>query len=131
MENNFMHAQLIPPRHEPPKYDNDCELLDICDELGATYKLCYKGASLIVERCTPAQKQAILQGYEQKKLQIEIQDREDKRQAAENELQLLRDKQAVRRSWVQLLVAAVLGGIFAKLFDWIPMLIEWIKALSK
>lgn len=41
-------------------------------------------------------------------------------------MQRLRDKKAVRRSWLQLLIAAVLGGVITKLFDWIPMIIDWL-----
>lgn len=119
------------PSFQIPTHKNDCELIDICKELGATYKFCYKGANILEQRCTPHQKQTILQGYNQKQLQLEIQDREDKRQAIEEETQLLRDKKAVRRSWFQLLIAAILGGIFTKLIDWSPIFIDWLKALLK
>lgn len=114
-----------------PKYEKDCDLIDICKELGATYKHCYQGADVITQRCDVFEKQSILQGYQQKQLQLEIQDREDKRQAIEEEMQRLRDKKAVRRSWLQLLIAAVLGGVITKLFDWIPMIIDWLAALLK
>lgn len=131
MKNEVPSFRVVPPSFELPQYKNDCELIDICAELGATYKICHKGANLLSERCTPAQKQSILQGHNQRTLQLEIQDREDKRQADEEKLQFLRDKKAVRRSWFQLLIAAILGGFFTKLIDWIPTLIDLLKALLK
>lgn len=123
MENDFNHLNIT-----PPTYDSDCELIDICEELGATYNLCYKGSNSL-SRCKPAQKQSILQWYEQKKLQLKIQDLEDERLLREEKLQSLRDKKAVRLSWIQLLVAAILGSLFTKLFDLFPLIIEWLKVL--
>ena len=109
----------------PSRYDEDCEMIDVCRELGATYELCYKGA-LLIARCDPAEKQALLLGYQQNKQQLEIQDREDARLKREEEVQTLRDKKAVRRSWFQLLIAALLGGLFTKLIDLLPQIISWI-----
>ena len=110
---------------EHGRYKDDCDMIDICEEIGATYGLCYKGA-LLTRRCDPAKKQALLLGYQQNKLQLEIQDREDARLKREEEVQTLRDKKAVRRSWFQLLIAALLGGLFTKLIDLLPQIIDWI-----
>ena len=110
-------------------YDEDCDIIDICNEIGGTYNLCYKGANIFAKRCSPAEKQSILQQYQQNKLQLELQDREDARQAREEKIQILRDKKAVRRSWIQLLAAAVLGGIITKLIDMLPIIIDWLESL--
>lgn len=111
------------------KYDEDCDTIDVCKQLGRTYNLCYKGASIGVERCSPAEQQSIIQQFNQSKLQLEIQDREDERLAREEKIQELRDKKAVHRSWVQLLVAAILGSLFTKLIDLLPFIINCIKSL--
>ncbi|MFR4501422.1 MAG: hypothetical protein ACLT45_09140 [Thomasclavelia spiroformis] len=111
------------------KYDEDCDTIDVCKQLGRTYNLCYKGALIGAERCSPAEQQSIIQQFNQSKLQLEIQDREDERLAREEKIQELRDKKAVRRSWVQLLVAAILGILFTKLIDLLPFIINWIKSL--
>lgn len=42
--------------YKEPTYDTDCELLEVCKELGATYNVCYKGALLSLDRCDPSQK---------------------------------------------------------------------------
>jgi len=39
-------------------YEEDCELIDICDSLDNVFKLCTKGA-LIGNRCSPAEKAII------------------------------------------------------------------------
>ncbi|GAW28555.1 hypothetical protein ULO1_11250 [Carboxydocella sp. ULO1] len=39
-------------------YEEDCELIDVCDSLDNVYKLCTKGA-LIGNRCRPAEKAII------------------------------------------------------------------------
>lgn len=111
------------------KYHDDCDMLEICKELGATYNMCYKDANILSERCSPAEKQSILLQHEQNILQQKIQDREDARQAREEKLQILRDKKAVRRSWVQLVAAAILGGAITKLIDFLPLFIAWLKSL--
>lgn len=98
-------------------YKSDCELLNICNELGATYGVCYKDADILSKRCEPAQKQAILNAYKERKLRLEIQARQEEQQLREEKLLLLRDKQAVRRSWIQLFVAAVAGGIIAAIIN--------------
>ena len=118
-----------PPVFELPTFKYDCDLIDICKKMKSTYKMCHKGASVFENRCSPAQKQSIRQGYLQSKLQLEIQNREDERIKHEEEIQLLRDKSAVRRSWIQLFVAAILGGVCTKLIDWLPAIINWLKAL--
>ena len=46
--------------YKEPKYDADCELLEVCKALGATYNICYKGALLSLDRCSPSQKQTML-----------------------------------------------------------------------
>ena len=117
-----------PPTFELPTYQYDCELIEICEKMNSTYTICYKGVSILYKRCSPAQKQTILQGYYQGKLQLEIQDWEDERIKREEELQLLRDKSAVSRSWIQLVAAAVLGALITKLIDWIPAIISWLSA---
>lgn len=48
------------------EYDEDCDMLDICKELGATYDFCYKGASIAYERCSRAEKFLITRQHEQK-----------------------------------------------------------------
>ena len=111
------------------KYNEDCGTINTCNQLGQTYNLCYKGAPLGSGRCSPAEQQSIIQQFNQSKLQLEIQDREDKRLALEEKIQELRDKKAVRRSWIQLLVAAILGSLFTKLIDLSPFIIDWIKSL--
>lgn len=111
------------------KYDSDCDNIDICKQLGSTYNICYKGADIYVDRCSPAERQSIALQFNQNKLQIETQNREDARLAKEEAIQKLRDKKAVRRSWIQLFAAAILGGLVTKLIDLLPILINWIKSL--
>ena len=134
MENKYDFSQIISAQkrlNRALSYDSDCELIHVCAELGGTYDLCYKGATFMAERCSPAQKQAIRQAHEQRKLDREIQDREEKRLLREEKIQALRDKKAVRRSWLQLLIAAILGGVVTKIIDFFPVFINWIIALSK
>ncbi len=116
MTNNFN----IPPfEYVPPTHNEDCPLINICTQTGTIYDACHKGSAVLSERCSPAQQQNILQNYRQWKMQLELQSLEEKRLLHEQQVQELRDRQAVRRSWVQLFVAAVLGGVFAKLIDWL------------
>lgn len=68
------------------KYDKDCDTLDICKQLGSTYNICYKGANLTVDRCSPSERQSIIQQFNQHKLQLEIQKHEDVRLAREEKI---------------------------------------------
>lgn len=92
---------------EPPVYDEDCDMIEICDSIGATYNICYKGAEMIVcKRCSVDTKQQILQQHRAEKL-------------AEKNLENMKaeSKKSAMRSWVQLVLAAILGGAVTKLFD--------------
>lgn len=116
--------------YKEPKYDADCELLEVCKELGATYNVCYKGALLSLDRCDPSQKQTMLHDHKKWLRDLEIQDREDarllreeERQIRELQLQELRDKKAVRRSWIQLFAAAFLGAAITKVIDLLFLLL--------
>lgn len=100
--------------YEPPKYDEDCDMLEICESIGATYNVCYKGCDILTcNRCSIDTKQNILQQYNAQKL-------------AEQNAQLQRkeNKKSAFRSWVQLILAALLGGVFTKLLDWLFELIQ-------
>lgn len=117
--------------YEEPTYEDDCELLELCSKLGATYNICYKGALLCIDRCDPALKQTLLQHEDQKQFQLKLQEERQNQLQHEEEVQLLRDKKAVRLSWVQLFIAAVFGGVCSKLIDLIPTIIDWIVSLLK
>lgn len=41
-------------------YEEDCDCIDICRSINATYKLCYAGTSYASNRCTPAEKNQII-----------------------------------------------------------------------
>ena len=116
--------------YKEPKYDADCELLEVCKELGATYNVCYKGALLSLDRCDPSQKQTMLHDHKKWLRDLEIQDREDarllreeERQAKELQMLELRDRKAVRRSWIQLFAAAFLGAVITKAIDLLFLLL--------
>lgn len=101
--------------YKPPKYDEDCDMLEICENIGATYNICYKGAEMLTknDRCSIDTRQNLLQQYNAQKL------------AEQNaKLQEKENKKSAFRSWVQLILAALLGGIFTKLLDWIFLLIQ-------
>lgn len=92
---------------EPPLYDEDCDIIEICESIGATYETCYKGCNMITsERCSKETKQNILLQYNAQKLaeqNAKVQDKENKKSAV--------------RSWIQLILAALIGGIITKAFD--------------
>lgn len=99
---------------EPPKYDEDCDMLEICENIGATYNTCYKGCDMLTNsRCSVDTKQTILQQYNAQKLAEQTAKNQDKA-----------DKKSAIRSWVQLILAALLGGIITKLLDMLFTLIQ-------
>lgn len=92
---------------EPPVYDEDCDMIEICDSIGATYNICYKGAGMIgCKRCSIDTKQQILQQHRAEELAKNNLDNMEKE-----------NKKSVARSWIQLILAAILGGAVTKLFD--------------
>lgn len=53
---------------KPPKYEEDCDMVDICENIGATYNTCYKGCHMTKKnRCSIETKQNILQQYNAQK----------------------------------------------------------------
>lgn len=111
---NFRKLNLSNLHYEPPRYDEDCDMVDICESIGATYKVCYKGCDMIgCDRCSIDTKQRILQQHKAE----ELAEQNAKTQSEEN-------KKSTRRSWVQLILAAILGGIITKFLDWIFWVIQ-------
>lgn len=109
---NSFHFE--PPIFESPKYDEDCDMLEICESIGATYNVCYKGCDIMgCDRCSIDTRQNILQQHNSQKLA----EQNAKMQEKEN-------KKSAFRSWVQLILAALLGGVFTKLLDWLFELIQ-------
>lgn len=63
--NNFKQFNI--PSFEPPVYDEDCDMVDICESIGNTYNVCYKGCEIIgCDRCSIDTRQQILQQYNTK-----------------------------------------------------------------
>lgn len=99
---------------EPPVYDEDCDMIEICDSIGATYNICYKGAEVIgCKRCSIDTKQQILQQHRAEELAEKNLDNMEKE-----------NKKSVARSWIQLILAAILGGVMTKTLDWLFLLIQ-------
>lgn len=107
--NNLKKFNLNIPHIEPPVYDEDCDMIDICEDIGATYEVCYKGCDMIgCDRCSIDTKQQILQQHRAEELAKQNLDN------MEQESQ----KTAIR-SWIQLILAAIFGGVITKLLEWI------------
>lgn len=83
-----------------PYRSEDCDMLEVCKKLGATYNKCFaKSNPLFSDRCSAAERQNFMIQYKE----LEQRKNEFKRMELQNQ-------KDVRRSWWQLLVAAILGG---------------------
>lgn len=94
---NALSPSLVTKPQDPVlkiSHEEDCEMLDICNSIGATYSMCYKGA-IIGCRCSSHDKQMILQ---QKHL-LDFQ-----KKASENQAQ--NDK---RSFWLSIISGAIAG----------------------
>ncbi|MCL1988872.1 MAG: hypothetical protein FWG64_13030 [Firmicutes bacterium] len=52
--------------YKMPTYEQDCECLAICKELGGTYKMCYATSIILNKRCSIEARQLLLQRDKQK-----------------------------------------------------------------
>jgi hypothetical protein len=90
----FLKAAPINPNYFPPvntisktsdfikdslnmNCDENCDMLEICKEVGCTYKACYKGAAF-ASRCKASDRQAIVQQLQLTKLQKSMIDLQNK-----------------------------------------------------
>lgn len=87
---------------KPPKYEKDCDMVDICENIGATYNICYKGCYITGRnRCSIETRQNILQQYNAQK-------------TAEKNEKELRKKQ-FNHDW-KIAIFSTLGGAIAGFF---------------
>lgn len=94
---------------EPLKYRDDCDMIDICKNMGATYKICYKGSYVSEKsRCSVETKQSISQQYNAQK-------------AAEQNEKELRKKQ-FSHDW-KIAIFSTLGGAVA---GFLTSLLFWL-----
>ena len=88
------------------QYDYDCELIDICKNNGSTYNLCYKGSSALNSgRCTPSQKQVIIQ----QNLLVERQERYERKRS--------------KSAYIEILLAFLLGIVGTLIAIWLSSII--------
>lgn len=94
---------------EPPKYKDDCDMIDICENIGATYDICHKGCYMAGRnRCSIETRQNILQQCNTKK-------------AAEKNEKELRKKQ-FSHDW-KIAIFSTLGGAVA---GFLTSLLFWL-----
>lgn len=96
---------------KPPKYKEDCDMVDICENIGCANKFCYKDCYIAEKgRCSIDTKRNILQQYNAQKA------------ALKNEKELR--KKQFRHDW-KIAIFSTLGGAIA---GFLTSLLFWLLA---